>query len=234
MPVERSLAQRLGVALTTETLQSLHQVVKESVTRESAYDIKYANHKAGIPPSPLPSPLMKTIALETPFEKPSIAHTANKGIPLEILGSGTIFLSHAVDGTDKVVNVRLAPMFYIKGLSVRLMSIGAWLQQGCILRGTKQKFAIEQPGRSQMISLYPTRDGETIYWFSGTLIKQQPQLNSLQTVFNADYELMHRRMGHLSRDILKQARRHTTSLRDCLTPQKIRSVQAVQKLKCTC
>ena len=89
------------------------------------------------------------------------------------------------------------------------MSIGAWLQQGCILRGTKQKFAIQQPGRKHVLSLYPTRDGETIFWFSGSLIKQQPQLNSIQTVFNADYELMHKRMGHPSRDVLKQARRHT-------------------------
>ena len=54
----------------------------------------------------------------TPFEAPSIARTANKGIPLEILGSGTIFLKHTINSAGDVVNVRLAPVFYIQGLSV--------------------------------------------------------------------------------------------------------------------
>ena len=61
------------------------------------------------------------------------ARTANKGVPLKIKGSGTIFLKHQVDALGNTVIIRLEPVYYIPGLSMRLLSIGEWLQQGCTL-----------------------------------------------------------------------------------------------------
>ena len=84
------------------------------------------------------------------------ARTANKGVPLKIKGSGTVFLRHQVDVLGNVVTIRLSPVYYIPGLSTRLLSIGEWLQQGCTLRGTKHKLAIMQ-GSQTSLSLYPCK-----------------------------------------------------------------------------
>ena len=62
------------------------------------------------------------------------ARTANKGIPLKIKGKGTVLLRHKVEKGRTVV-IRLNPVYYIPGLSMRLLTIGEWLQQGCTLRG---------------------------------------------------------------------------------------------------
>ena len=136
------------------------------------------------------------------------ARTANKGVPLKIKGSGTVFLRHQVDILGNVVTVRLSPVYYIPGLSTRLLSIGEWLQQGCTLRGTKHKLAIMQ-GSQISLSLYPRKPRSTIYILTAKLVKQTAELASMSTIFAVDYDLMHRRMGHPSKDVLRQATRHT-------------------------
>ena len=97
------------------------------------------------------------------------ARTANKGVPLKIKGSGTIFLKHRVNALGNTVIVQLNPVYYIPGLSMQLLSLGEWLQQGCTLKGTKLKMAIQR-GSVTNLSLYPKRPGDTIYWLTGTVI----------------------------------------------------------------
>ena len=136
------------------------------------------------------------------------AHTANKGIPLTIKGKGTVFLEHQVDVLGNMVHVRLSPVLYIPKLDKRLLSLGEWLQQGCTLRVTKHKLAIMQ-GSQTSLSLYPRQPGGTIYWLTAKLVHKTALLASMSTIYAVDYNLMHRRMGHPSRDVLCQATRHT-------------------------
>ena len=82
------------------------------------------------------------------------ARTANKGIPLPIKGRGTVFLERQVNVLGNMVHIRLSPVLYIPELSMRLLSLREWLQQGCTLRGTKHKLAIIQ-GSQTSLSLYP-------------------------------------------------------------------------------
>ena len=122
------------------------------------------------------------------LDKSLEARTANKGVPLAIEGSGTVFLKTKVDGKD--VTVRLNPVYYIPGLSMRLLSIGEWLQQGCKLIGTKLSMTIQQ-GRHTEITLVPRWPGDTIYWLTATIIRKQQSLVSMSTLYQVDYDLMH-------------------------------------------
>ena len=88
------------------------------------------------------------------------------------------------------------------------MSIGEWLQQGCILKGTKLKMAIQQ-GAQPALFLYPKGPGETIYWIKAKLVRDTKALFSMSTLFQVDRDLMHQRMGHPSDDVLRQAKNHT-------------------------
>ena len=146
------------------------------------------------------------------------ARTANKGVPLKILGKGTVLLHHKVEKGKSVI-IWLNPVYYIPGLSIRLLSIGEWLQQGCILRGTKHRLAILQDSQNRL-SLYPKKAPGTIYWFLTTLLKEQTNLAQLSTIFAVDYDLWHCRMGHPSKDVLSQAQRHIENfLKDLASPR---------------
>ena len=58
------------------------------------------------------------------------------------------------------------------------------------------------------LSLYPKKALGTIYWFSATLLKEQTDVAQLSTIFAVDCDLWHCQMGHPSKDVLSQARRH--------------------------
>ena len=68
-----------------------------------------------------------------------------------------------------------------------------------------------QQGMSTSLVLYPKRPGDTIYWLTATLENKKQSLVSMSTLFQVDYDLIHRRMGHPSKDVLSQAKRHTTN-----------------------
>ena len=142
------------------------------------------------------------------LDKSYEARTANKGIPLPIKGRGTVFLEHQVNVLGNVVHIRLSPVLYIPELSTRLLSLGEWLQQGCTLRGTKHKLAIMQ-GSQTSLSLYPWQPRSTIYMMTAKLVHKTTLLASISTIYAIDYDLMHRTMGHPSRDVLHQATHHT-------------------------
>ena len=93
-------------------------------------------------------------------------------------------------------------------LDTRLLSLGEWLQQGCVLRGTKHKLAIMQ-GSQTSLTLYPRQPGSMIYTMIAKLVYKTALLASVLTIYAVDYDLMHRRMGHPSRNVLHQATCHT-------------------------
>ena len=76
------------------------------------------------------------------------------------------------------------------------------------MRGTKHKLAIMQ-GSQTSLSLYPRQPGGTIYWLTAKLVQKTALLASVSTIYAIDYDLMHQRMGHPSRDVLRQATHHT-------------------------
>ena len=64
-------------------------------------------------------------------------------------------------------------------------------------------------GSQTSLTLYPRQPGSTIYTMIAKLVHKTALLASVSTIYAVDYDLMHRRMGHLSRDVLRQATRHT-------------------------
>jgi hypothetical protein len=67
-----------------------------------------------------------------------ILQTAAVEAPLQIKGEGTVFLSHKVTnkaGIVRAVVTRFYPVFHVPGMSVRLMSFGELLQNGCEVWG---------------------------------------------------------------------------------------------------
>ena len=129
--------------------------------------------------------------------------TASSNNPLKVKGVGCIFLEHDVQGTHftKRVVTRLYPVYFIPGLSIRLLSIGQLLSQGLELWGNSSLLQFKKPNGRVILTCHPHQPGQTIYWLSGCLANDQSLL-ALSTVYSVDYDIMHRQFAHPSKDVL--------------------------------
>ena len=136
--------------------------------------------------------------------------TAKKDSQLSIQGVGSIFVEHVArkqEGTG-IVKTRISPVFHIPNLNTRLLSLGEFLQQpGTVVVGNKTAIGILGNRMLQMICR-PRKEGDTIYWLKSRIVDQKG-LAHVATVHSVDYETIHRRFGHASKQVLERAKRNT-------------------------
>ena len=118
---------------------------------------------------------------------------------------------------------RLFPVFYISGLSIRLLSLGTLLNDSFILRGTVDQLNFYQRSRLQM-QLNPHVKGDTLFWLRAR-VTSAAEILAKSTVLTVDYETLHRCFGHPSKDVLRKPK----ELKFLLP---ILFVEDVQKAKC--
>jgi len=79
------------------------------------------------------TPVLSDFADFTPYDRPKLQTAAVKA-PLQIKGEGTVFLTHIVtskSGITKEVITCHFPVYHVPGMSIRLMSFGELLLNGC-------------------------------------------------------------------------------------------------------
>ena len=59
---------------------------------------------------------------------------------LKITGKGSVILEHNFDDPMQPNGkfIRISPVYYIKGLSIQLLSLGTFLHDGCYVKGLGQ------------------------------------------------------------------------------------------------
>lgn len=132
---------------------------------------------------------------------PQPVHTATT---LEwITGVGTVLITFR-DDKDKVYTARLAPVFYMEKLNQRLISQGRFLQEGMVVRGNSQRTNFYDENRIFM-SFLPRSRTDTLFFVENL----QVNVSTMKMVTHSvDYRIMHRRMGHPSREALGHMRKH--------------------------
>ena len=77
---------------------------------------------------------------ETIIDDGMKVQTASKDNQLKIVGKGLVFFSHFVKDKGRILQKEgcLYPVFYIPGLSIRLLSVSSLLNDGLELRGTSE------------------------------------------------------------------------------------------------
>ncbi|KAF8824317.1 hypothetical protein HHX47_DHR8000004 [Lentinula edodes] len=120
-----------------------------------------------------------------------------------ITGVGTVLINFK-DVRGRMHSARIAPVFYMKELSHRLIAQGRFLQDGKTVRGNADKVDFwDKDGL--FLSFEPRTHSDTIY----ILKDYSPQPMAVNLVIHSvDYTTMHRRMGHPSREALTQLRKH--------------------------
>jgi hypothetical protein len=105
--------------------------------------------------------------------------------------------------------IRLYPVFYVKGLTHKYLSVGALLNSGLELRGSSSKleFRTHKSNRLEFLC-EPHELGQNLHWLSATLACADSLL-AMSMVSSIDYNIMHRRFAHPSMDVLQHATGNT-------------------------
>jgi hypothetical protein len=130
--------------------------------------------------------------------------TADKKTIIHIVEKETVFITHEVETDNGKKTTRSGashPVYHIPGLSARLLSVRLLLAGGLSLRGDKTKINFYS-GHSIVMILKPHMVGQTIYWLNAWHTSAG-HLAASSTVYKVDYDLMHHRFGHPSKDILR-------------------------------
>lgn len=125
-------------------------------------------------------------------------------------GAGTVLLNC---GTERVC---ISPVYYIPELTSRLLSMGEFLREGLIVKGSATHVTLIKPDGHSFLTFYPRGKDDTIFCVKSDDYAQALLGNAL--IFSVDYETMHKRFAHPSRDVLAHARDHTVDFPDMEIP----------------
>ena len=103
------------------------------------------------------------------------------------------------------VTIQLYPVFYVPGINHRFLSVGTLLSQGLMLRGSSSDLEFRTQETNQLeFTCEPHEPGQTIYWLSAKLASADSLL-AKSLICSVDYDIMHCRFGHPSKDVLQHA-----------------------------
>ena len=137
-------------------------------------------------------------------EHPKMLNTANGG-QSAIKGWGTVLLS-CLDGQGHVHAVRVGPVGHVPGLTDRLLSLGQFLHQDMSVRGDTKRILLL---KDDMVYLRFTPDPVRMNYYVLPIVSNSANSIQYELVYAVDYQTLHRRLGHVSRDVMRQMRKGT-------------------------
>ena len=136
-----------------------------------------------------------------PLLTPSEIRTATS--VTQMVGKGTVILT-----LETGEHIRIFPVYYVPGLVSRLLSLGTFLQKGMFAAGAKHSIRVLK-GSNRFLTFYPRHENNSIYVIYSLAAKDSEDLfSAIKSVYTNDYETMHRRLAHPSKDVLQKARKH--------------------------
>ena len=126
--------------------------------------------------------------------------TANSSASIE--GKGTIIL--ALSTGEKV---RIYPVFYVPSLTCKLLSLGTFLQDGFQAIGVAHFIKVIR-GSLPFLTFTPRSEKDSIYVIRALAACEADLHSAINTIYIIDYETMHKRLAHPSKDVLQKARKH--------------------------
>jgi hypothetical protein len=129
--------------------------------------------------------------------------TASAGRSLTVAGRGSMYLTTSgIHRQEAGRVICLYPVFYVKGLTHKYLSVSALLNSGLELRGSLSKLEFRTHKSNWLEFLCePHEPGQNLYWLSTTLARADSLLASTM-VSSIDYDIMHRHFAHPSMDVL--------------------------------
>ena len=127
--------------------------------------------------------------------------TASEIIHIE--GKGTVLLEHKVN--NKLVLTHLYPVYYIPKISTHLISMGQFLNDSLRVEGDAYHISLYDKTQP-MLTCKPLSFSQNIYWLDTSMTSVQAKASLFNTIYSVDYDLLHRCLGHPSKDVISNAR----------------------------
>src|SRR6202000_3384537 len=135
------------------------------------------------------------------FTKQEFVKTANS--TARIAGKGTILL--VLNNTELI---RLSPVYHIPSLTCHLLSLGTFLQGGYTCKGNEKTIQIVK-GSTPFLTFQPRINKNSLYVLKSIVANDSNEIHMvINSVYEIDYEVLHRRLAHPSREVLLKARKH--------------------------
>ena len=136
----------------------------------------------------------------TQMEEEIPLRTANSSAVIK--GKGMIIL--ALSTGEKV---QIYPVFYIPGLTCKLLSLGMFLQDGFQVIGVAHFIKVVR-NSLPFLTFKPRSERDSIYVIRALAVCNADLHSTIQSIYAIDYETMHKRLAHPSKDVLQKARKH--------------------------
>ena len=140
--------------------------------------------------------------------------TANSSA--QIVGQGTVLM---VLSTGEIV--RINPVYYIPSLTCKLLSLGVFLQNKFKCIGGKNSIRVVK-GSQTFLTFNPRCEDSRIYVIRSYEVNDKDVHLVCNTIYGIDYEIMHKRLAHPSKDVLLKARKHLKDFPEIEFPQEER------------
>jgi hypothetical protein len=122
---------------------------------------------------------------------------------IHVKGKGAVLLEHKVN--NKLVQTRLYPVHYIPKISTCLISMGQFLNDSLSIKGDARHISLYDKTRP-MLTCKLISFSQNVYWLDASVTDVQVKASIFNTIYLADYDLLHRRLGHPSKNILSNAK----------------------------
>ena len=145
-----------------------------------------------------------------PYPSPEKVRTAS-GISkeLQVIGHGTVLIQHVF--TDKGITrkelLQIQEVVYIPGVVAQILSLALLLKEGLCVYGNAAALTLFIEGKKNIpfMRCEPRDPLESLYWLKA----EKRDTRGVHTVLALDYNLMHHRLGHPSKVVLRHVRDST-------------------------
>jgi hypothetical protein len=147
------------------------------------------------------TPVFSDFIAFTQFKEPLKVNMAST--PIIQFGFGTMLLSYPLfnskKGIEETKTLHIRDVLFVPHITQRILSLGEFLDQGMYVYGDVHMMTlILLKSLTPVFQCSPLFLGEKLFWLRASSIT--PTLLNLVVV--EDYELMHHRLGHLSKEVM--------------------------------
>jgi hypothetical protein len=141
------------------------------------------------------------------YVSPRYSQTANGKAP--ILGEGIVIVEY------KRSSVHLSLVIYMPTCNLKLISMGMLLKDNCLtINAGLRHIDFFDKCAKRIVPSFHSHGADTMFWMHAPTMSPQ----AIRSLASVDYELLHRCMGHPSKDILRAAQKHLKDFLDVKIP----------------
>jgi hypothetical protein len=146
--------------------------------------------------------------------------TANRSTT--VTGKGAVILTVE----DKAIGIEL--VYHIPDLTTKLLSLGEFLHSGLHTRGSDRSISVEE-GMENFLTFYPSKTNPNLYTVRALVYKEEALAKTVQCIYTVDFEVMHHRLAHPSKDVVQKARKHIKDFPNFHIPEECTFTQDAHK-----